>query len=47
MYKPSIVKSKVDDEVFTVKLLADVAVPPSVVTENFPVVAPLGTVVEI
>lgn len=28
----------------TVKLVAELALPPGVITENFPVVAPLGTV---
>lgn len=32
------------DDVVTVKLLAAFALPPGVVTENLPVVAPLGTV---
>ena len=43
-YKPSIVRSRVEDAVFTVKLFAEVALPPGVVTDNFPVVAPAGTV---
>jgi hypothetical protein len=41
------VRSRVADDVVTVKLLADVAVPPGVVTEIFPVVDPTGTVVVI
>ena len=45
-YKPSMVRSS-EDEVVTVKLLAELALPPAVVTEILPVVAPLGTVVEI
>jgi|ERR1043166_269835 hypothetical protein len=40
-------RSRVEDEVLTVKLLAELALPPSVVTENLPVVAPFGTVVVI
>jgi hypothetical protein len=42
-YIPSIVRSS-DAAAVTVKLLAEVAVPPGVVTEILPVVAPLGTV---
>ena len=37
-------KSSVDDELFTVKLVPDIAVPLGVVTENLPLVAPAGTV---
>ena len=40
-------KSRLAEEVLTVKLPAEVAVPPEVVTEIFPVVAAAGTVVEI
>jgi len=46
MYRPSIVKSSPLVEVVTVNELALVAVPPGVVTEIVPVVAPVGTVVE-
>jgi hypothetical protein len=44
MYSPSIVKSNPDVEVVTEKLFAEVAVPLGVVTENFPEIAPVGTV---
>ena len=47
MYSPSIVKSRVLEEVVTVNEPDDVAVPPGVTTEIGPVVAPLGTAVEI
>jgi hypothetical protein len=43
-YKPSIDKSSVPEDVVTVKLFVDVAVPPAVVTVIFPVVVPLATV---
>jgi len=45
IYRPSIVKSN-PDATFTVNALADVAVPPAVVTLIVPLVAPFGTVVE-
>src|SRR5882757_9538713 len=47
MYSPSIVKSRPPEEVVTVNEPDDVAVPPGVTTEIGPVVAPLGTEVEI
>jgi len=47
IYSPSIVKSRVLEEVVTVNEPDDVAVPPGVTTEIGPVVAPLGTAVEI
>src|SRR5579859_922778 len=47
MYRPSIVKSNPLELVVTVNEFALVAVPPGVVTEMVPVVAPVGTVVEI
>src|SRR2546430_5057229 len=47
MYSPSIVKSRPLEEVVTVNEPDDVAVPPGVTTEIGPVVAPLGTEVEI
>lgn len=47
MYRPSIVKSSPLEEVVTVNEPDDVAVPPGVTTEIGPVVAPLGTEVEI
>jgi len=47
MYSPSIVKSRPLEEVVTVNEPDDVAVPPGVTTEIAPVVAPLGTEVEI
>lgn len=46
MYRPSIVKSKPLELVVTLNGFALVAVPPAVVTEIVPVVAPVGTVVE-
>lgn len=46
MYSPSIVRSRPLEEVVTVNELALVAVPPGVVTETVPVVAPAGTLVE-
>ena len=46
-YRPSIVRSSVAEEVVTVKFEAESALPPGVVTANFPVLAPVGTVVEI
>src|SRR5215475_1987534 len=46
MNSPSIVRSRLLDDVVTVKELALVAVPPGVVTEIVPLVAPVGTVVE-
>src|SRR5258706_13402134 len=47
MYSPSIVRSRPLEEVVTVNEPDDVAVPPGVTTETGPVVAPLGTEVEI
>lgn len=47
IYRPSIVKSNPEDDVVTVKLFAEVALPPGVVTENLAVVAAAGTVVVI
>src|SRR5260221_1140495 len=47
MYSPSIVRSRPLEEVVTVNEPDDVAVPPGVTTEIDPVVAPLGTEVEI
>ena len=47
MYSPSIVKSRPLEEVVTVNEPDDVAAPPGVTTEIGPVVAPLGTEVEI
>ena len=41
------VRSNPEDEVVTVKLFVEVALPPGVVTENLAVVAAAGTVVEI
>ncbi len=46
MYRPSIVKSSPLDDVVTVNEPELVAVPPGVVTEIVPVVAPFGTDVE-
>jgi len=42
-YRPSMVRSSVAPEEFTVKLLADVAVPHAVVTAIVPLVVPLAT----
>src|ERR1700756_518380 len=46
MYRPSIVKSKPLELVVTVNEFALVTVPPGVATEIVPLVAPVGTVVE-
>ncbi|SRR5579871_644755 len=47
MYSPSIVRSRLLEEVVTVNEPEEVAVPPGVTTEIGPVVAPAGTEVEI